>query len=250
MQSRRHSAATSRQEAAEAIAGRTAAVAFADSRFGRDVSQFIPSFEGADLAARGLLATAECQGARWVLATPDNGLAFVRQKLLQRGVDLIVPSYGLHRGFLRVEAASVPLAAAPYAGWLDGIEHFGVALGLEELKACGRIDLIVTGASAVTAAGLRFGMGGFYLDIEWAVLRGLGVVDDRTPVAAVVHDVQVSEEDLPIRATDVTADLIVTPTRTLRPARRPRPAALDWSIVPDSLRRTETLEAFARLQAR
>lgn len=232
------------------VATRTAAVALPDSRFGRDFTQFIPGFEGADKAAEALMATAEGRAARWVFVTPDNAVAPVRQKLLEAGVDIVVPSYGLHRGFLRVEAADIPPAAARYAGWLDGIEHFGRSLTLEQLRGFGPIDLIATGAFAVTAQGLRLGMGDFYVDIEWCILRGLGLVDERTPIAAIVHDVQIADADVPVGSGAATVDMIVTPSRVLRPPRRARPSVLDWSIVPDALAQTATLQEFRTYQAR
>jgi 5-formyltetrahydrofolate cyclo-ligase len=231
-------------DVAAEIAERMSKVALPDSRFGRDFTQFIPGFEGAEEAARSVLGTAECQGAKRVFVTPDNAVAAVRQELIQRDVDLVVPSYGLHRGFLEVKASAIPRGLLPHAGWLDAIEHFGRSLTFDELNALGPIDLIVTGASAITLKGLRFGMGDFYLDIEWMILRALGVITDGTPVIAVVHDTQVT--DLPLQAlpSNVTANVIVTSACIFRPWGRTRPRALDWSIVPDALLQTATLQEF------
>jgi 5-formyltetrahydrofolate cyclo-ligase len=228
------------------IAECTSKVALPDSRFGRDFTQFIPSFEGADEAARSVIATGECQCAKRVFVTPDNAVAAVRQRLMQRGVDLVVPSYGLHRGFLEVKASEIPGALLPHAGWLDAIEHFGRSLTLDSLGAAGPIDLIVTGASAITLTGLRFGMGDFYLDIEWIILRALEVIADETPVIAVVHDTQLT--DLPLQAvpSNVTADVIVTPASMFRPRGQTRPRGLDWSIVPGALLQTAVLQEFRR----
>src|SRR5579859_5466790 len=183
----------SRGAVAAEIAERTAGVALPDSRFGRDFTQFIPSFEGADEAAHALMALNECRGAKRVFVTPDNAVAAVRQALLEREVNLVVPSYGLHRGFLEVLANQIPQGLLPHAGWLDAIEHFGRSLTLDSLSAAGPVDLIVTGASAVTAMGLRFGMGDFYLDIEWTILRTLDVITDETPIIAIVHDAQITD---------------------------------------------------------
>ena len=247
MQACGESAVTSKVELAAAIARRTAAVAAPDSRFGRDFTQFIPSFEGAQQAAERAMATPECCAARLAFVTPDNAVAEVRRLFLQRGVDIIAPSYGLRRGFVRMAAKDVPASAAPFAGWLDALEHFGRSLSLQELKGVGAIDVVVTGAAAITETGLRFGMGDFYLDIEWAILSRLGLVEARTPVVAVVHDVQITDEDLPPAAPTVAADVIATPSRLLRPPPRPRPGDLDWSIAPEALKRTATLQDFSRL---
>ncbi len=240
----------SKAELAGQIAARMAQVARSDSRFGRDFSQFIPSFDGAEAAGRAVVALSECRGVKSVFITPDNAVAEVRRLLLRQGVDLIVPSYGLHRGFVRVPARSVPASAAPYAGWLDAIEHFGQTLSLDDLAAFGSVDLIVTGASAITMRGLRFGMGDFYLDIEWAILRAIGVFTPGIPVVAVVHDMELADADLAADPSNIAADVIVTPTRVLRTPPLTRPSALDWSIVPEALARTPTLQAFRRLSTR
>ena len=55
----------------------------------------------------------------------------------------------------------------------------------------------MTGASAVSTNGLRFGKGHGYFDLEWAMLRYLELADDDTPVVACVHDVQLVGEEPP-----------------------------------------------------
>ncbi len=226
------------------IARTVSSAAYPDSRFGRDFSKFIPRFEGSQIAAATLMQTPECQHARYVFVTPDNALTAVRHMLLRRGVDIVVPSYGLHRGFLCVDASSLPSGAAPYAAWLDGVEHFGRHVSLEELRTRGRLDLLVTGASAISSDGARFGMGHEYLDVEWLLLRAAGVVDEQTPVAALVHDLQITHEPVAIRASDLIADIIVTSTSIIRTQRRPRPSTIDWSLVSEQLRQTSVFEEF------
>ena len=43
--------------------------------------------------------------------------------------------------------------------------------------------------SAVSLDGVRFGKGHGFFDLEWGMFTELGIVDDSTPVAAVVHEV-------------------------------------------------------------
>jgi hypothetical protein len=66
---------------------------------------------------------------------------------------------------------------------------------MAEIAADGpvRPDL-VTGASAVSMEGIRFGKGHGFFDLEWGMFTDLGLADERTPVVAVAHDVQVVEE--------------------------------------------------------
>jgi 5-formyltetrahydrofolate cyclo-ligase len=42
--------------------------------------------------------------------------------------------------------------------------------------------------------GVRFGKVMVYADLEWGMFTDLGLVDETTPVMAVVHDVQLVEE--------------------------------------------------------
>ena len=61
------------------------------------------------------------------------------------------------------------------------------------------------------------------------MLRMLGVIRDETPVIAVVHDVQVVDEDLAPEPIDTIVDIIVTPTHTIEvPRRYPRPERIQW----------------------
>src|SRR2546430_17005594 len=81
-----------------------------------------------------------------------------------------------------------------YAATLDGMERLaqqGTAryLTLREVQRLGRLDLLVTGASAVCTNGGRTGKGPGYFDPEGAMLRLLGVIPDETPGIAVGHDV-------------------------------------------------------------
>ena len=207
------------------------AVAIPDARFGCDFTRFIPGFPGADAAAALLAAEPAYRDARSIFVTPDNGLIPFRARALADGKTLVLPSYGLHRGFLVVEGGTVPPDDALYAAWLDGLDHFGREISLGELRARDRFDLVVTGASAITPAGQRFGMGHAYLDLEWGILDALDAVSQATPVAAIVHDLQFTDLLFEIADTDVLADLIATPTRLVRTVPRPRPSGLRWDLI-------------------
>lgn len=206
-----------------------------DSRFHLDFSQFIPGFDGNDAAAARLAEEPVYRQARHVFVTPDNGLIPLRRRLIADGKTMVLPSYGLHRGFILVDPTRVPAGCETFAAWLDGIDHFGELVSLEALKQRGAFDLVVTGASAVTREGLRFGMGHAYLDLEWGIFSEIGVVDEATPVAAIVHDIQLVEERLPIGSCDVTANLIVTPTRMISCPDRARPTGLSWDLIDPSI---------------
>ncbi|MCX5494011.1 5-formyltetrahydrofolate cyclo-ligase [Kaistia dalseonensis] len=226
---------SARRTIAEAISREMRLHAQPDSRFHFDFTQFIPGFEGGDIAAERLAAEPVYAAARHVFVTPDNGLVPLRRRLIEDGKTMVLPSYGLHRGFILLDPADVPAGDAPFAAWLDGVDHFGRLVSLAELRAHGVFDLVIAGASAITRRGLRFGMGHAYLDLEWGIFSEIGVVGAATPVAAIVHDIQLAEEDLPVGSSDVTADIIVTPTRTLMTGARVQPASLAWDLVDPSI---------------
>jgi 5-formyltetrahydrofolate cyclo-ligase len=219
------------KQTARDISSRMQEVAVPDSHFHLDFSQFIPGFIGSAEAANRFAAHPLYDGARQVFATPDNSLIPLRQMLLEADRDLVMPSYGLHRGFILIEAARIPKGQTLFASWLDGMEYFGTAVSLAQLLTRGPFDFIITGASVITTGGLRFGMGAQYLDVEWGVLAAAGLVRPLTPVVALVHDIQVVEANAEFAATNVLADYIVTPSRLLRCPESARPTTLDWSIV-------------------
>ena len=208
-------------------------VARPDSRFHLRFSEFIPDFDGSAEATARLLALPPFAAARHVFVAPDNSLTELRRRLLAAGVTVVVSSYNMARGFYLLDPATVPRGHELYAAWLDGIEHFGLPQTLAQLAERGPFDAVVTGASAVAASGVRFGRGHAYFDIEWRIFAAMGLAAERTPVATLVHDVQVLDKRLFPSPDDVLVDWICTPTRTLPVARdAPRPRGVPWADIP------------------
>lgn len=227
-----------------------AAVARPDSRFHLRFSEFIPDFLGSDQAVARLLAEPGLARPRHVFVTPDNSLVGLRQRWLEAGVSMVVSSYNMARGFLHLRPGSVPAGHERYAAWLDGLEHFGVPVDLAGLSALGRFDAVVTGAAAVASSGVRYGRGHGWFDLEWRLFAELGLVSEATPIATVVHDVQLLEQPLFASEDDVLVDLICMPTGTLRVQRtQARPRRIDWSSIDEAqLRATPALAELQRLQ--
>lgn len=223
------------EQIAHRISLRMQEVAIPDSRFHLDFSQFIPGFRDSAIAAKRISEHPIYQNAQWIFVTPDNALVPLRQMLIEDGRDIVLPSYGLHRGFILVEAATIPNEHAVFASWLDGVDHFGKAVSLADLRKRGPFDLIFTGASAIGDAGLRFGMGSRYLDVEWGVFAERALVTPQIPVIALVHDIQVVQINSRPAATNVLANYIATPSRIITCPQARRPMSLDWSIVSPDL---------------
>jgi 5-formyltetrahydrofolate cyclo-ligase len=83
----------------------------------------------------------------------------------------------------------------------------------------------------VSLDGLRFGKGHGFFDLEWGMFTDIGIADEATPVAAIVHDVQVVETPLTPSPTDISVDRIFTPTREIHAARAPRPHGIKWDLL-------------------
>ncbi len=125
--------------------------------------------------------------------------------------------------FLRLDPADLEDYDA--ATTVSGSSKHGVQVGPDELE---EIDLIVSGSVAVTERGARVGKGEGYSDLEYAILREFGFVDDETTVATTVHDRQLLEADVAVDPHDVPMDLLVTPDRVLRPETGEKPAGIHW----------------------
>ncbi|SEA73116.1 5-formyltetrahydrofolate cyclo-ligase [Rubrimonas cliftonensis] len=219
-------------------------VAKPDSRFHLNFAEVIPGFAGDGTAVERLRALPAYAAARHLFVTPDNCLEDLRRLALEDGKRMVVSTYGIYRGFVLLEPEMVPPGQARFASWLDGLEHFGRPVSLGEVAALGRFDLMATGASAVSTEGIRFGKGHGFFDLEWGMFTDLGLADERTPVVAVAHDVQVVEETLHPSPTDILVDWIATPTRMIDVGRRaPRPRGVKWELLsPEQIAATPPLQ--------
>ncbi len=211
---------------------RLAEVARPDSRFGFDFASFIPDFDGSERCTESIAELPEYQAARTVVVTPDNNLESFRARCLADGKRMLVCTYALARGFVRLEGSALAAGDRPLAATLDGMERFGPNLTHPELCAEDPVGLVVTGAAAVTREGVHFGKGHGYFDIEWGLLAELGLVGAGTPVAASVHGCQLVTEAVPHAVFDATVDVIVTPEQAIRCGPLPKPAGLYWERLP------------------
>lgn len=208
------------------------AVAKPDSRFHLNFNEVIPDFEDSEKASDRIVAMAAYKSSKYAFITPDNCLVDLRRRMIAEGKPFIMSTYGIYRGFLLMEPGMVPRGAELYAAWLDGMEHFGKPISLAEAAERARFDFMVTGASAVSRNGVRFGKGHGFFDLEWGMFTDLGMVDESTPVVAIVHDVQVVDEMLVPSATDILVDHIATPSRMINIERRAkRPSGVKWELL-------------------
>lgn len=224
---------------------RLRAVSRPDSRLHYDFAHMHPDFEGSEAAAERLLQAVKVPGLAFVV--PDGAAIAARQQLLGIGTRLVVSTFCMRRGFRLLDPALIDPRDHAFAATLDGVERFGRPVGIAEIAALGRMDLVLTGTAAVSDNGRRFGRSYQYFDIEWGLLAEIGIADDRTPVAVIAHDVQVIAGKVSAMPQEAVADIVVTPTRLIRVAERPRrPSGIHWAgIDPDEL---ELMPALIELQ--
>jgi 5-formyltetrahydrofolate cyclo-ligase len=199
-----------------------------DARFPFPPHGRIPNFAGADAAAERLTETDAWTRADAIKANPDSPQRPVRRRALEAGktVYMAVPRLRDEDCFRRLDPAEI--TDIDHATTLSGSEELGEQVGPE---AVGGIDLVVSGSVAVTEDGARIGKGEGYSDLEYAVLTGLGLVDESTPVVTTVHERQVVDGPVPVAAHDVPMDIVVTPERTVETGATGRPDGIDWALL-------------------
>lgn len=201
----------------------------------------IPNFAGAETAARRLAETDAFEAADAVKANPDAPQRPVRRAALEAGavVYQAVPRLADPEPFVELDPTRID--DLDRATTISGAEALGRQVGPD---AVGEIDLIVSGSVAVTEAGARVGKGEGFSDLEYAVLRELGLVDGETTVATTVHELQVVET-APVEPHDVPIDLVVTPERTVATATPyDRPTGVDPELAGERASEIPVLESY------
>jgi len=193
----------------------------------------IPNFAGADDAADRLAETSEWEDAEAIKANPDAPQLPVRRRALDedKTVYMAVPRLRDEEPFYELDPAEIPPEEYDSAPTISHVESYARQIAPEDVAA---IDLVVSGSVAVTEAGARIGKGEGYSDLEYAVLRELGLVGEETPIATTVHDSQVVNEDVDVEAHDVPMDLLVTPSRLIRTdIEYEKPTGVFWDELSD-----------------
>lgn len=191
----------------------------------------IPNFAGADDAANRAATLPAWEQAARIKANPDAPQLPVRRRALHEGrtVYMAVPRLRDEACFIELDPGDIGDLDA--AATVSAMDQHGTQVTPEGLD---RVDLIVVGSVAVTTRGARVGKGEGYSDLEYALLREVGLVDATTPVVTTVHELQVVETEIGVEPHDVPLDVIVTPDRIIE-THTPfdRPEGIDWSRLSD-----------------
>lgn len=200
-------------------------VARPDSRFSWDFSEFITDYEGSDKCANLLTEQEMYKKAKVIFVTPDNNLEKLREQIIRDKKIMVMTNYSISRGFFLVKPEYIPEGKEEIASLLDGIGRYWKHQTLEQLKeSVGHIDMLVTGASAITPSGIRFGKGHGYFDLEWAMLYTYKIVNNDSVIIAVGHDCQVVDVLVEVSEFDTAIDYIVTTTKVIKTRNEfPRP---------------------------
>jgi len=186
----------------------------------------IPNFVGSEAAARLLRTLPAYKAAKTIMINPDAAQLAVREMALRDGKRLFMASPKLREGFLLLDPAKIksPRDAASIRGafkWGKRVDPRGT-----------KVDLVIEGSVAVDREGGRIGKGGGFGDLEWAMLKEVGAVNDSTPIITTVHELQILE-DLPMTEHDVPVDFIVTPERVIETKRaHKKPPGILWELLP------------------
>jgi 5-formyltetrahydrofolate cyclo-ligase len=182
----------------------------------------IPNFRGAAAAADRLAETREWKRARAIKCNPDAPQRPVRLRALREGkiLYMAVPRLREKKCFRKLDPSRLRESDLAEAATIGGATRFGRAVHPRDLE---HIDLIVAGSVAVNRGGARLGKGGGYSDLEYAIGRELGMIDNKTRTATTVHPLQVLDQELRMTDHDFSLDLIATPDEVIRP-----PAGRRW----------------------
>jgi len=196
----------------------------------------IPNFAGAGQAVERLAETDVWENTDVIKSNPDSPQRPVRRLALEAGkvVYMAVPRLQDEECFLRLDPDEIE--DIDHATTIGGSSELGEQVGPEEMEP---IELIISGSVAMTEDGERVGKGEGYSDLEFAVLREFGLVDDDTTTATTVHEIQVVGKEAPTTPQDVPIDWVFTPERSVRTeADGDKPAGVEWGLL-DEQRRDE-----------
>jgi len=206
-----------------------------------------PNFVGSTRAAARLWQLPLWGKARRILLSNCSPQLMLRRRALAEGkiVFMLVPGLRYEKCFVEVNPRHLG-RRLPLCTSLLGALKFGRLLSPSEMPT---VDLIVWGSLAVRRDGARIGAGDGITDLVYAILREEGRVRDRTPIATLVHSLQIVHERVPMAAHDVAADFVVTPSEvTATHAPYPRPRGVYWDLL--SPKQLESMPALRRRMRR
>lgn len=159
------------------------------------------------------------KNAKVIFITPDNNLETLREQAFRDKKTVVMTNYGITRGFFLIRPEQIPEGKEEVASLLDGVSRYWKHQTLAQLQeSVGHIDMMVTGASAITPSGIRFGKGHGYFDLEWAMLSTKGIADSSTVIIGAVTTVRWRMSPSPWRSMTPPSTISSPPPASSRPA--------------------------------
>jgi len=207
-----------------------------------------PTFRGMAEAVgrlRGLEAWAR---AGRVMVLGEAVLEGARLAAIEDGKTLVVPDLSLcgTGWILEIDPGRMGREAALAAARGSGCGCAGPLEGVRALPGheTAPVELMAIGAVAVNRRGACIGSGDGGADLTYALARDRGILRSETPVAVLVHPLQIFDEPLEREPTDLPIDFIVTPAGILAVETVVmRPKGLHPSMIT-----AQRLETFPRLR--
>jgi len=197
------------------------------SRFPRPVHGRIPNFIGADKAALRLKELIVWKKAKVIKANPDSPQKSVRRLALLDGklIYMAVPRLKEEKCFIELDPKKLK-GREEEASTIKGAFRYGNLISPDEMR---KVDLIVAGSVAVNQDGARIGKGGGYSDLEYALGREFGIVNEDTKTLTTVHLIQIVSYQIEMLIHDFPLDYIITPEGIIETKHiYPKPRGIYW----------------------
>jgi 5-formyltetrahydrofolate cyclo-ligase len=172
----------------------------------------IPNFIGSDIAVQRLKNLKEWKEAKFIFSAPDSVLQYARFEAIKEGKDLLVVAPRL-TGFYLLK--DIHKEKAFRASSIKGFSEFGKLVEID--SSLPKLDLYLTGAVACDLKGNRIGKGTGFGDREDEILSKAGLIDEKTPRVAIVHEAQIFEDfSYLMDQWDRKISIIITPEKVYK----------------------------------
>lgn len=191
----------------------------------RPLYQQIPHFKGMDVCTTRLLETDIIKESKVVYCDLDKSLNTARLELLLAGKTILLPRF---RSTQHLLCKYEPREGATRSSILADLKHErGRMMEIDESL---HIDVLLISSVAVSSTGKRLGRADLYTEMFPIMLRCLGLIDDTTKIITLVHDLQLVDIPLKVKATQ-PADCVITPTQTITCSPGPRNVTdkIEWN---------------------
>lgn len=208
--------------------------------FPRPVHGRIPNFIGANVAAEKLDELTVWRKARVIKSNPDSPQKWVREEALRHGktVYMAVPRLREEKCFLKIDPRKIP--SINQASTIKGAFRYGEKVFPDEID---KIDVMIIGSVAVNRQGAKVGKGGGFSDLEYAIGREFGIVNEDTPTITTVHPLQIVDYELSMEGHDVPLDYIITRDDvTTTNTTYVKPKGIDWNIIGNKIKEIPLLQ--------